>query len=105
MPIGPAFGFGTHTGVCTGSQTFPHPPQLCGSLVRSMHVVPPLHVVETAGQTHPPWTQTFPHEPQLFESLTVSAHDPSRQVVSPATQTQLLTLHVWLEAQTFVQPP
>jgi hypothetical protein len=78
----------TQNGSAAG-QTFPHAPQLFGSLVLSVHTPP--HAVWFAHGEHVLWTQNgalagqaFPHAPQFCGSVWLSTHwllqaDPAAQ--------------------------
>ena len=71
------------------AQTFPHPPQLLSSEVRSTHVSPQALVEPAHSQVADKQTSSAPQArsqaPQLVESELRSTHDPE-QLVSPAAQ-------------------
>ena len=71
------------------------PPQLSGSLVVSMHLVPHIVAAHSHLEALHAWTgvlHTTPHFPQLLESLVRSVHVPLHMLAA-STHTQLPATH------------
>lgn len=100
-----------HSNAFVPAPGIPQPPQFCGSLSWSTHVVPQVSGA-FAGHEHvlllqvlPP-LQVTPQPPQFCGSLSVGMHWPLHSVV-PATQfwTQSPSEQTWPEPHVIPQPP